>query len=247
MNCRDAKEEEEKDKNLGLTGATGVEPDSGTGNPFCDELKISENQILDLTTHTLSWLEDRYSNLPPITESEHCELSLLIGRWLGEIGFQFSKDEPVSSKTTDSTALSKPQIPVVGENKSLEQIDSACINWLLWSGGSKGKYVRAHLDAWEKANGPIPKGLFVLHHCDNPSCVNVDHLFLGDNQANSDDKVAKGRQCRGESRPAAKLTAEAVREIRSSGLPTAVLAKKFNVHPKNIRLARRGITWKHVS
>ncbi len=51
----------------------------------------------------------------------------------------------------------------------------------------------AHRVAWAAAHGPIPPGLWVLHHCDNPRCVNVDHLFLGTVADNNRDMAAKGR------------------------------------------------------
>ena len=51
----------------------------------------------------------------------------------------------------------------------------------------------AHRHVWELANGPIPKGLYVLHRCDNRACVRIDHLFLGTAKDNSRDMVLKDR------------------------------------------------------
>lgn len=56
---------------------------------------------------------------------------------------------------------------------------------------------RSHRVAWRIVNGPIPDGMFVLHRCDVRRCVNPAHLFLGTNDDNMADKVAKGRQARG--------------------------------------------------
>lgn len=60
-------------------------------------------------------------------------------------------------------------------------------------GPGSRELVRVHRAAWEVTYGPIPEGLFVLHHCDNPPCCNPEHLFLGTNSDNMRDMVAKGR------------------------------------------------------
>lgn len=54
-------------------------------------------------------------------------------------------------------------------------------------------HIMAHRWSWQHANGPLPDGLFVLHHCDNPPCVRLSHLFLGTLSDNMQDMIAKGR------------------------------------------------------
>lgn len=75
--------------------------------------------------------------------------------------------------------------------------------------GHGGAMVRAHRFAWELTNGPVPDGFCVCHRCDNPSCCNPDHLFLGTVIDNNADRDAKGRQSRGEARRALMRTCAA--------------------------------------
>ncbi len=100
----------------------------------------------------------------------------------------------------------------------------------------EGERLAAHRFAWVATHGTIPDDLFVLHRCDNPSCVRPDHLFLGTTSDNIRDKFAKGRDVRGEQHPHAKLTEAAVLAIRSDQrASTAELAKRYGVSATHIR------------
>lgn len=103
-----------------------------------------------------------------------------------------------------------------------------------------------HRVSFEISNGEIPKGLYVLHHCDNPACVNPKHLFLGTQQDNVDDCRKKGRLAVGERRAKGKLTAANVKEIRSSTASQRILAKQYGVHNSIISLVVNRKSWKHV-
>ena len=114
----------------------------------------------------------------------------------------------------------------------------------------EGLRVRAHRYAWERANGPIPEGMFVLHRCDNPPCCNERHLFLGTIADNNRDRAAKGRNGayanRGEKNGRARLTARNVADIitlRRAGHTTKELADCYEVDPSTIRRVVSGKAW----
>lgn len=114
--------------------------------------------------------------------------------------------------------------------------------------------------------GPIPKGICVLHSCDNPPCINPAHLFLGTKKQNYDDMVAKGRSRRASGdqwranpeRPTsrgvrnrhAKITDADVLEIRklaaALGPSTKIVAEQFNLTPNSIRDIVNRVKWNHV-
>ncbi len=111
-----------------------------------------------------------------------------------------------------------------------------------------GKSRLAHRASWEFKNGPIESGWFVLHRCDNPCCVNPDHLFLGSQQDNIMDMVRKQRNQRGSRRPAAKLTEDVVRSIRSTTDKSHTqIAREFGVARSVITNVINRKAWRHVA
>lgn len=118
-------------------------------------------------------------------------------------------------------------------------------------GATSGRPVRAARLSYEMHKGPIGDGLFVCHGCDNPLCVNPDHLFLGTNADNMRDCVAKGRlrpHAGGHASAArsAKLTAGDVLDIRRSSEKPPRLAEKYGVTATLIRRVQSGKAWRHV-
>lgn len=109
-----------------------------------------------------------------------------------------------------------------------------------------GRPTPAHRASWMVHRGVIPADMFVLHKCDNPPCVNPNHLFLGTNQDNYDDRDAKDRVRHGSKHPRARLTEALVLEIRASSESDSVWAKRLGVYATTIRDARRGAKWKRV-
>jgi hypothetical protein len=107
-----------------------------------------------------------------------------------------------------------------------------------------GRVEHTHRVTWEAARGSIPDGLIVCHHCDNPPCVDVDHLFLGTHRDNVADMVAKGRASRliGEQSAKATLTNAQVREMRelSATLTQRELAERFDVEAGYVSVVVRG-------
>ena len=113
----------------------------------------------------------------------------------------------------------------------------------------KGKMVMAHRRVWESIFGKIPDGLYVLHRCDNPPCVNIEHLFLGTQSQNIRDCVSKGRWLRpglkGDDAPWSKLTLEQVREIRrlAGKISQTALANQFSVNQSTISRIQANKRW----
>ena len=108
--------------------------------------------------------------------------------------------------------------------------------------------VTASRASYETFVGKIPPGMVVCHKCDNPRCVNPDHLFVGTWKDNFDDMVRKGRrhQARGSHIGCSKLTEAVVRRIKQSPKSTKELADRYGVHVSTIQKIKNGVSWKHV-
>lgn len=110
----------------------------------------------------------------------------------------------------------------------------------------KGKYVLLYRVLWEEANGPIPDGLFLLHKCDNPSCVNLEHLFLGTQTDNMRDCSQKRRIAHGNRTGTSKLTEETAIYAMARllvGEKQSDVAAAFGVQQMTMSKLWRGVTW----
>lgn len=115
--------------------------------------------------------------------------------------------------------------------------------------GIKKRSLHPHRVSYEVHNGPIPDGMFVCHTCDNPSCVNPYHLFLGTPADNMNDMKMKGRSSYGERNPNSILTEDDVRTIHrrhQHGESGTSIARSYGVHRNAIYLITNGTNWSHV-
>lgn len=117
----------------------------------------------------------------------------------------------------------------------------------------KGKATTASRVCWMLCNGRIRKGLYVLHKCDNPKCINPGHLFLGTQKQNVRDMIEKGRagyeKRIGMNHSQVQLTDDQVISIRhkaKSGIDFKTLAVEYNTTSSNIYNIVTGKTWKHL-
>lgn len=146
-----------------------------------------------------------------------------------------------------------------------KQVESGCIEWV---GGTNNrgvggveyglfkipktrKNITAHRLAYMLAHGEIPEGMLVCHSCDNPSCVNPSHLFLGTARDNVADMDKKGRRVNppraGTSNGRASLTEIQIREIRTSGKRQAQLAREYGVTKSQIHRIVHNQQWETIT
>ncbi len=123
----------------------------------------------------------------------------------------------------------------------------------------KDKYPRVHRRGKDKRMGryvwatinkqEIPDKMLVMHTCDEPQCINPEHLKLGTHADNMRDRGLKGRTLRGSKNPNALLNEKEAYFIKfeSGDIANKELAGMFNVSADTIRDVKKNITWKHVT
>lgn len=145
------------------------------------------------------------------------------------------------------TILGQPRIQTFEDRYVIDKI-SSCWNWignsyngygLFWN---KGKQWKAHRFSYFYFIGTIPKGMNICHRCDNPACVNPEHLFLGTQKDNMQDMLKKGRGpvVSGEKHPRAILDFNRVKEIKeriSNGESITKIAKDFTEVTRSVLYA----------
>jgi hypothetical protein len=117
---------------------------------------------------------------------------------------------------------------------------------------TKKRSWKVHRLIWTILNGDVPEDILVCHICDNPSCFNINHLFLGTSKDNSQDREKKGRGFfgqKGEQNFAAKLnepTVLLIRKFYENGWRVGEIAKEFNIHQSHISRIVHRKEWKHI-
>lgn len=108
---------------------------------------------------------------------------------------------------------------------------------------TNGRQEFAHRVSWSIQHGPVPTGLNVLHHCDNPPCSRPDHLFVGDDRANMLDRDMKGRHGTAKLKPA---DIRSIRARRQTGERLRTIAGDFGIVESQVSDIARRLAWKHV-
>ena len=111
-----------------------------------------------------------------------------------------------------------------------------------------GSYWAAHRLMAHIKIGDVGGSVTVCHRCDNPCCINPEHLFIGTQKQNIDDRDLKGRrnQARGERQGSAKLTEEQVKAIRLDPRKQSVIAAEFGISRAHVGNLKANRAWKHT-
>jgi hypothetical protein len=177
------------------------------------------------------------------------------GRTMKEIG----KDFAVSRKVISAVIrphIQKRQNAITDKtffDNTISNETTGCIEWVGPKNGAgygqfqiNGTLWLAHRYSYMMHKGALDN-LLVLHKCDNPACINPDHLFLGTHADNMRDMVNKGRN----QVVNRKLTDEQVKDIKglliSNSKTLTAIAAMYNMHLRSIQRIRDGVSYKHIN
>ena len=112
----------------------------------------------------------------------------------------------------------------------------------------EGKTIGAHKFSYQLHHGSIPKDMCVCHSCDNPTCVNPKHLWLGTKGENNKDRSNKKRSAdrKGELCPTVKLKEYQAIAIKYSNKKNFLLAKQYNISQQTVCDIKKGKRWRHI-
>ncbi len=143
-------------------------------------------------------------------------------------------------------------------NAKYQKDESGCWIWIASCAGmgygqiklpGERRQIYAHRLSYLIHKGPLPEGKHICHTCDNPKCVNPDHLFVGTSQDNHDDMTKKKRHTYGQRSATAKITEEQARQVLGMvglGIKQNVIAKTFGLSQVQISRIKLGKRWKHL-
>lgn len=133
-------------------------------------------------------------------------------------------------------------------------LENGCVDWLGRRDrdgypryGEKSKIVSRLI--YEKTHGKIPDGMCVCHTCDNPGCVNIEHLWLGTIRENNYDKLKKRRTIFGSKHHKTKLIESDIIHIKllyNEGVFQSIIAKEYDISQTTVSHIVLGKGWKHV-
>jgi HNH endonuclease len=146
----------------------------------------------------------------------------------------------------------------IQQQRFLKKVKRTDTCWL-WTGATSsngygnvtvgGEQCASHVLAFELWVGTVPKGLCVLHSCDNRACVNPSHLFLGTRGDNNTDRSMKGRNAKGSKHGMSKLMEQDVaniRMLRAEGISGGAIARWYKMSRSTINKILRGQGWHHT-
>jgi hypothetical protein len=157
--------------------------------------------------------------------------------------------------TTDYARFGSPIGGITVERRFFDKVKKTDNCWIWTASVNKQGYgalsigkkqIRAHRVSYMLFKGQIPDGMHVCHSCDNPSCVNPDHLWIGTPKDNAKDCLMKNRFPIGQRAGRAKLTEHEVIMIRRATIVGKAIAKKYNISLEQVYNIRQRRSWKHV-